>query len=220
VTAARLAPDRISVIPTGVDIDRFAPLGTDERAAVRVGLDVGIDDWMVLYAGRLSPEKGAHYLIEAVRQIPFAVHVVLCGLASDRAYLDRLKEEAIASNAAFLGLRSDVPSLMGAADLVVVPSDSPDAQPLVISEALACGTPVIASNVGGISDSMKGFPEQLVAPGDPMQLAKLIERYLRWRTSEPELGGRSRQWAVEHMTLDASTEMVNKILTRALDHGR
>jgi hypothetical protein len=67
---------------------------------------------------------------------------------------------------------------------------------------------------------MKGFPEQLVAPGDPMQLAKLIEHYLHWRTSEPELGGRSRQWALKHIILDASTEMVNKILTRVLDCGR
>jgi glycosyltransferase involved in cell wall biosynthesis len=218
VTAAKLVPDRISVIPTGVDIDRFAPLVTDQRAAVRVEIGVGIDEPMVLYAGRLTPEKGAHYLIEAVRRLP--VHVVLCGLASDKAYLARLRKEAIASNATFLGLRSDVASLMGAADLVVVPSNWPEPQGLVISEALACGTPVIAFNAGGIADSMKGFPGQLVAPGDPWQLAKVIERYFDWRSSEPELGERSRRWAVEHMSLDASTAMVDKILTRVLDDGR
>jgi len=175
---------------------------------------------MVLYAGRLTPEKGAHYLIEAVRQLPSQVHVVLCGLASDRAYFARLSEETIGGNATFLGLRSDVASLMGAADLVVVPSNWPEPQGLVISEALACGTPVIAFNAGGIADSMKGFPGQLVAAGDPLQLAKVIERYLYWRSSEPELGERSRRWAEEHMSLDASTRMVDKVLTRVLDHGR
>jgi glycosyltransferase involved in cell wall biosynthesis len=221
VSVAKLAPDNMSVVPTGVDLDRFTPLDTEERAEVRAGLEIGADERVILFAGRMEPKKGAHFLIDAVRRLSSPVRVILCGFAEDGAYLERLQQEMAkleqespGSYAAFLGRRSDVPSLMGAADLVVVPSNWPETQGLVISEAMACGTPVVAFHVGGVGDSMHGFPDQLVAPNDPVALSKAIERCVDWRLTDPGLGPRSREWATEHMSIDRSMSLVDELITK------
>ncbi|MGH9205204.1 MAG: glycosyltransferase family 4 protein [Acidimicrobiales bacterium] len=213
--AAALDPARTTVVPTGIDPDRFVPLGDRERAEVRKGIGVGTDERMVLYAGRVEHNKGAHVLIEAVDHTPTPVHLVVCGDARDEAYLAGVEALMGVRNATYLGRRTDVASLMGAADLVVVPSSVAETQGLVIGEALACGTPVVAFDVGGIADSMSGFPDQLVGPGDTAQLAEAIERFAGWRRTDPGLGRRSRDWAVGHLSLDRSVEVLEGLISGA-----
>lgn len=221
ITNARIDGRRMSVIPTGVDMARFKPLSTEERAAARAEIGVGAEELMVLYAGRIERKKGAHYLVEAVRRLSHPVHVVLCGFVEDPAYRDRLEREIEGCTATFLGLRSDVPALMGSADLVVVPSNWPETQGLVISEAMACGTPVIAFDVGGVADSMAGFPDQLVPAADAVLLAEAMDRYVAWRADSPDLGPRSRRWAEEHMSLGHSMDEVDELIQRTWNrrHG-
>ncbi len=213
--AAALDPTRTLVVPTGVDPDRFVPLGDARRAEVRKGIGVGVDERMILYAGRVEHNKGAHVLIEAVDRATIPVHLVVCGDARDEVYLTGLQALMRDRNATYLGRRTDVPSLMGAADLVVVPSSVAETQGLVIGEALACGTPVVAFDVGGVADSMGGFPDQLVPAGDTAQLAATIERVAAWRRTDPGLGRRSRDWATEHLSLDRSVEVLEGVLSRA-----
>jgi glycosyltransferase involved in cell wall biosynthesis len=138
----------------------------------------------------------------------------VCGFTSDGDYLASLQTMMTEGNATYLGHRSDVAALMGAADLVVVPSSVPETQGLVIAEAMACGTPVVAFDVGGIADSMRGFPDQLVPPNDPLQLAKAIERFVDWRRGDPELGRRSRAWAVENLSLDRSVQQLDDLVAK------
>ncbi len=210
--AAALDPARTTVVPTGIDPDRFVPLGDRERAEVRRGVGVGTDERMILYAGRVEHNKGAHVLIDAVDHTTTPVHLVVCGDARDQLYLGGLQALMRERNATYLGRRTDVASLMGAADLVVVPSSVAETQGLVIGEALACGTSVVAFDVGGIADSMSGFPDQLVRPGDTSQLADAIERFADWRRTDPGLGRRSREWALENLSLDRSVQMVEGVI--------
>jgi glycosyltransferase involved in cell wall biosynthesis len=79
---------------------------------------------------------------------------------------------------------------------------------------MACGTPVVAFNVGGINDSMLGFPDQLVPANDPVALAKAVEQFVNWRTEDPELGPRSRDWAVQHMSIESSMNIADDLITR------
>ena len=166
-TLAGLDPPRVSVIPTGIDTDRFIPLGVDKRKAVRARISLADEELMILFVGRLERIKGAHFLIDAVRRLSIPTHVVLCGTTKTSAYLAELQDAAVGSRVTCLGHRSDVPDLMAAADLLVVPSNCFETQGLVVSEAMASGIPVVASDIGGLAAMMRGFPEHLVPAGDP-----------------------------------------------------
>jgi glycosyltransferase involved in cell wall biosynthesis len=215
-TLARLDPARVSVIPTGTDTDRFIPLGAEKRMDVRARINVGGGELVILFIGRLERIKGAHFLIDSVRRLSIPTHLVLCGTTKSGAYLSELQDAAGGSRVTFLGHRSDVPDLMAAADLLVVPSNWFEPQGLVVSEAMACGVPVVASDIGGLTATMRGFPEQLVPPGDPARLKAAIESCINWRNNDPELGPRSRAWVEEHMSLSRTIVAVDEVMTAAL----
>jgi glycosyltransferase involved in cell wall biosynthesis len=212
---AGLDPARVSVIPTGIDTDRFIPLGAENRMGVRVQIDVGNDELMILFVGRLERIKGAHFLIDSVRRLSSPTHLVLCGTTGTSSYLSELHHAARGCRVTFLGHRSDLPNLMAAADLLVVPSNWFEPQGLVVSEAMACGIPVVASDIGGLAAMMRGFPEHLVPPGDPARLKVAIESRMNWRKNDPELGPRSRAWVEEHMSLSRTIAAVDEVITAA-----
>lgn len=203
---------RIDVIPTGVDTDRFVPLASDERDAVRRELGCGEGVPMVLYAGRLEANKGAHLLVEAEDLSSAPMFLVFCGTTSDAAYADQLRASLSGRDAAFLGHRRDVARLMAAADVLVLPSTVAETQGLVIAEAMACGTPVVASDVGGVADSMAHAPERLVPPGDASALARALDSVVHWRSEDPELGARSRSWVIDHLGRSRSIAAVAELL--------
>jgi len=217
IARAALDPARLTVIPTGIDVKRFVPLGKSQRAVVREGIGVGDNEFMVIFAGRLERIKGPHLLVQAVQLLGPKTHLVLCGKANSEAYLDELHQLAHGGKVSFLGPRSDVPSLMAAADLSVLPSIFLETQGLVISESMACETPVVASEIGGLGASMRGFPDQLVPSGDPVSLAHAIERVAKWRQSDPELGWRSRAWVLQHMTFSRTIAAVDEVVTEAAE---
>ena len=215
ISRAGMDPARVSVIPTGIDIDRFVPLPREERMAVRAGVDVGDEESMVIFAGRLERIKGPHFLVDAVGRLDANVHLVLAGAARSPSYLRELELLAQGNRVSFLGPRSDVPALMAAADISVLPSIFLETQGLVISESMACETPVVASDIGGIGATMRGFPEQLVPPGDPVRLAAAIKNYVTWRRTDPGLGPRSRAWVLEHMRFSRTIAAVDEVITEA-----
>ncbi len=194
-----------------------SPLLDSERVSIRDAIGVGPADDMILYVGRLQRIKGVHVLLESARRLPTAAKVVVCGDATDPGYRDELVHAG--GNAVFLGRRSDVPELMAAADLLVVPSDCMETQGLVVHESMACGTPVVASDVGGLRASMAGFPDQLVKPGDAVAVSGVVERFVHWRHHDPELGARSRRWVTEHMSIEVTTDSVDAVLSSAVESG-
>jgi glycosyltransferase involved in cell wall biosynthesis len=213
---AGLDQSLISVIPTGIDMGRFVPLGVEERRIVQAGVGIGEDELMILYVGRLARNKGAHFLIDSVRRLSVPIHLVLCGTPEDTAYLAELEALADGCRVTFLGHRTDIPALMAAADLLVVPSVVFETQGLVIGEAMACGIPVLASDIGGLAESMRGFPEHLVAPAAPADLGRAIASCVNWRQDDPELGPLARAWATEHMPMSRTICTVDETLTAAL----
>jgi glycosyltransferase involved in cell wall biosynthesis len=85
----------------------------------------------------------------------------------------RARARAAGLDTAFLGQRGDVPALLAAADVVVVPSEW-EGQPLVVQEALRAGRPIVASRVGGIPDLTGDDGALLIPPGDPGELAAAV----------------------------------------------
>ena len=197
---------RIATIPCGVDTELFAP---GDRAAARRAL--GLDGRpTLLWVGRIAPIKGLDTLLDAVERLHAAgtaVRLLIVGgdadeplnghVASLRAQIRRL---GLADAVSFLGPQpqGELPSYYAAADVTVVPSYY-ESFGMVALEAMACGSPVIASRVGGlvttVRDGVTGFlvPESDVgALADRIQ-ALIADPDLRWR-----IGREGVRWAAQH----------------------
>lgn len=187
-------PAKIEVIPCGVDLELFHPIPGDEAKAY---LEMPQDHRMVLFVGRIEPLKGIDVLIEAMALLlkdkdELRDEVCLCIIGGDpdadadslnreMSRLQRMRETlGIADVVTFLGKRAQdtLPYHYSAAEVCVVPSHY-ESFGMVALEAMACGTPVIASKVGGLTftvrDGRTGF---LVPSDDPRALADQLSLLL------------------------------------------
>jgi glycosyltransferase involved in cell wall biosynthesis len=146
--------------------------------ATRAALGLDSDSRVVLFVGRLAPEKGCRHLVEAMGAVctvvPGAV-ALLAGEGPDRASLDALARRTTASNRIrFLGARDDVGDLLAAADVVCLPSLR-EGLSLALLEARAAGRPIVATDVAGNRAALEaGTTALLVSPGDSAALAEAL----------------------------------------------
>ena len=142
---------------------------------------------IVLAVGRLAAQKGFGTLIQAAGRWQRRPVVPLLVIAGDGPLGTELRHQAGLAGVAvrFLGRRDDVPALLGAADVVVVPSTW-EGQPLVVQEALRAGRPLVATRAGGTADLTGDDGAVLVPPGDPVALAAAVTRIL----DDPEAAAR------------------------------
>ncbi len=176
------APERFTVIHSGVDLDRFRPgQGAGEHARRKLGLAPGVP--LIGCVARLVPVKGVQYLLEAMPAVRAAVPGATAVFVGDGPLRPALEARAAArglqSGAVFLGLRDDVAELLAAFDVVVLPSLN-EGMGRAAVEALAAGRPVVASRISGIQDVVAdGETGLLVPPQDPAALAAALIRCLR-----------------------------------------
>jgi len=141
--------DRIRVIVNGIDTERFRPLTDDERLAKRQELGLAPHELMLLQVGRLAEQKAPQAflsLIDELRSRDPRVWGFLCGTGPLAGELEPRADEA---GVTMLGLRNDVPELLGAADLVVSCSRV-EGLPLNIMEAMAAGAPFVGPGLDQI----------------------------------------------------------------------
>jgi glycosyltransferase involved in cell wall biosynthesis len=164
--------DRVGVHYTGVDHDLFRPL---DRAAAKA--ELGVDGPLILTAGALIPGKGQRLAIAALEQIPEAT-LILAGDGPDRQPLERLVRER-GLRVRILGNRphAQVARLMAAADVMLLPSRS-EGLATVWVEALACGTPVVSTDVGGIREVLDRPEAGAIVPPEPGAIAEAARRIL------------------------------------------
>ncbi|MFH8590236.1 glycosyltransferase [Streptomyces rimosus] len=171
---------KVSVVPCGVDTTRFTPDGPVA--------DHSAHHPLLLQLGRLVPRKGAEVSVAALARLPEARLVIAGGPPADLIDADpevrRLRELAraagVADRVSFIGgvPCEDVPPLLRAADVVLCPADY-EPFGIVPLEAMACGTPVVATAVGGQLDTVAD-PDcgRLVPPRDPAALAHAVGELL------------------------------------------
>lgn len=182
------------VIPNGVLPEAFLPR-MEDRAAVRAEWNVSDDCLLVSLFGRLTEQKGQRTLLRAATQFAGQpLRFMLVGDGEDRAALMALAcELGIAEQVIFTGFRHDVPRLLSATDVVVLPSLW-EGLPICLLEAMAAGRPVVASAVDGSVEVVQpGQTGLLVPPDHPEALAGAIA-FLRANPHARErLGARGQE---------------------------
>lgn len=170
-----VAPSAVSVIPPGVDLARFHD---HDRAGARLMFALGDADFVFVCARRLERRMGIDRLLEAFDLVHARhphVKLLIAGTGSQQADLERLIARQRSGCAVRLLGRvadSDLAALYRAADCSVVPTLALEGFGLVLLESLASGTPVVASDIGGIPEALEGLDHDLlVPPGDIGALA-------------------------------------------------
>jgi glycosyltransferase involved in cell wall biosynthesis len=172
----RVPKDRIRRIYYGVDAARLQP--RRPRAAVRAELGLEQQAPVLVCVGRLAPQKDHPTLFAALALLPQDVTLLVVGgdpFGDGEARLKAVaRESGVADRARFLGIRHDVPDLLGASDLFVLPSLW-EGLGLVFLEAMAVSLPTVATNVSAIPEVVPdGQGGWLVPPGRPDELARAI----------------------------------------------
>src|SRR5690349_6360693 len=206
VIAAGVAPERVVTISAGVDGERFHP-GVS-GAAVRKELGLGEAPVAGLVAN-VRGSKGHNVLLEAARSViarrPDARFLIVGDGVGFDEVSRRVREMGLDPSVLLTGFRRDIPEVMAALDVLVLPSIRSEAIPQVIPQALAVGTPVIATTVGGSGELVRdGETGRLVPPGDARALAAAILATLAEPAAARALARRGQALVRTQHSLDAA----------------
>jgi glycosyltransferase involved in cell wall biosynthesis len=212
---------RMVVLSNCVDREAFsAAMPADLR-------EVGIrsDQWVVGMVANLRPVKGHLLFVEAMTEVlkrhDDAVGIIVGQpIASEPAYPQMVRraieESGVSEGIVMLGFRQDVASLMKRMAVLCLPSES-EGMPNVVLEALAAGTPVVATEVGGVAEIIRdGETGLLVPPGDVRRVADAISRLLSDRSLADAIRDNGVRLAVQSYTCRRMAERLAAQYCRAL----
>ena len=193
-------PEQYTTVYSGIDIDAFQ--GVDPAA------DVDGEDPRVLMVGRLAKGKGFDVLLDALDRLDRTdLSVYIVGDGPRRDWIEsEVQSRGLDEVVELLGYRSDVPAIMAACDVFVLPSYR-EGTPRVITEAMASGLPVIATEIAGIPEQVAdGESGYLIQPGDDAALADRLAALLAYPEQRRTFGvaGRDRveRFSIERMNDD------------------
>lgn len=209
------ATGRVHLLHNGVDLERFQPANRD---AARGRLPVAAGRKVVLFVGSLLPVKAPGVLLEAFARAGARTEasLVFVGTGALRGrLLARARRLDIAGRVLCVGgvPHEDVSLWLNAADVLCLPSLS-EGCPNVVLEALACGTPVVASRVGAVPDLLDETCGITVEPGSAGELADAIDAALDRKWDRAAVRRR-----VEGMSWEANARRLHQVLTAAVRHG-
>lgn len=210
-----LEAGRIEVIPPGLSQSRYTSGTEEDRLRVRQNHDLPADAYVVLYAGRLIPEKGLDVLLEAWRALalpPERARLLIVGLPPvTDTYIDGLLAMS-PPGCEWLPMVRDVVPLLHASDVLTLPSRCDEAFGRVVIEAMATGRPAVASAVGGIPEILRGdFAGLLFPRDDATALAERLRGLQSWRTTDPALGARCADHIAENFSLGATITQLEEV---------
>lgn len=205
--------DRVVVVPNGRDLSVYRP--ADGREAVRRALGLDPARPLVGVVGRLETQKGHRYLLDAwpevLRDVP-AARLLVVGDGSLRADLEaRALAPDLKDSVIFTGFRPDIPRVLGALDLLVLPSLY-EGMPLTAIEASAMALPVVATSVDGTPEVVQdGETGRLVPPADPPALAQAVRALLVDPGRARAMGRAGRAHVLARFDLDAQVEATARV---------
>ena len=204
-----IAPDKIEVIGSAVDLEKFSP----KRDAMKFRREVGLSAEVPIIAniGMIRPDKGQFNLVEAARivlhQRPDARFVFVGeatgGRSREKWVRKAIDRAGLNGNVLMMGYRWDIPDILAAANMVVIASRHTEASPIVLREAFAGGRPVVATRVGDVPEVMKhGENGLIVQPNDSNALATAILLFLSDESLARRCAENGLRYAREHFCFD------------------
>jgi glycogen synthase len=216
----RVEPERVVVLHNGVDAQAFT------RTERREALDRhGVREPYALFVGRISEQKGIFQLLEAARQLPEGVQLVLCASSPDTPELLTRLQTAVSGRPQIRWINEMLPveevvQIYSRAAVFVCPSIY-EPFGIINLEAMACGTPVVASRVGGIPEVVvDGETGWLVEPGDPAALAQALRTALADSQRARQMGEAGRRRVEAHFSWDRIAALTMDVYQQAIDDHR
>lgn len=211
----RFPRPKVVVIPNGVDCQRFRP---DAENAARVRRDLGIasEQPLVGILAALRPEKNHRLFLEVAAEVVAQrseVQFVIIGDGPEREQIERwIDQLRLRENVQLLGARQDTPQLLAALDLLALTSHN-EANPVSILEALACGVPVVATDVGSVAESVLHQRTGLLVPaGQTTAMTAAWLRLLRDPHWARRLGEAGREHVRAHFSVERMVDGYQRLL--------
>jgi len=199
--------DRIMTIPNGVEANPFYV--REDKRTLRNSLGLDVDRAVIVSVGRLTREKGYHYLLSALALIPDHQRplTLIVGDGPERNELESTaKAMKLDRDIRFLGMRRDVSVFLAASDIFVLASLW-EGLPLVLLEAMAAGLPAVVTAVGGNPEVIEhGVSGLLVKPGEPQTLVEAISDLLRDPRRRDRMGQAALEQFNQHYSLHGFIE--------------
>ncbi|MFO0921437.1 MAG: glycosyltransferase [Pirellulales bacterium] len=215
----RFPESKVFVIPNGIDTQRFVP-DIDARQRVADELQISADSKWIGIVAALRPEKNHSMFLQMVQRVIERhpnTHALIIGDGPERSRLETLRSElGLESRVHLLGNRSDTPQLLAALDVFTLTSHN-EANPVSILEALSCEVPVVATQVGSVTETVR--PQQtgfLAASEDVATFAEHVSTLLASPTLAKSLGANGRQLVQEIGSLDAMVAGYEQLWTTIL----
>lgn len=214
VRRAGVPADRISAISAGVDIARFHPGVSGHAVREELGLppEIGV----VGLVANVRGSKGHGIFLEAARAVLRTRPDTRFLIVGDGVGFDdvrrRVREMGLEASVIMTGFRRDIPEVMAALDVLVLPSTKSEATSQVIPQALAVGTPVAAAATGGIPEIVRdGETGRLVEPGNADALAQAVLSLLEDPEGAREMALAGQAFVRERLSADAAMDATTEV---------
>ncbi|MCK4356192.1 glycosyltransferase [Candidatus Bipolaricaulota bacterium] len=191
-------PEKLVVVRNGIDPMPFLQAsGTGVQREPKLEVEP-----VLIFLGRLAPQKDLLTLLKAFERIPVG-RLVLVGEGPSRSQVEQSVERTgLNDRVTMLGARTDIPELLAASDLFVLPSRW-EGLPLTIIEAMMAGLPVVASHVGGVAELVEDGVTGFLVPSEaPAALAEALRKLLEDSELRKRMGKAGREKALQDFTLD------------------
>ncbi|MEA3365501.1 MAG: glycosyltransferase family 4 protein [Candidatus Hydrogenedentes bacterium] len=213
--------DQWTVIFSGIDLSPFKEARL-RRKGTRSALGVGPDDILIGGVGRFEHVKGFTYFVEAAKAIAEVLPQACFVLAGDGSLARVLHEQArpLGERFIFLGWRGDIPDLMAALDIFVLPSLN-EGMGRVLLEAAAAGVPAVASYVGGVPEVVhEGETGYLVPPGESQAIAEKVLLLVRDTKLRTRMGAKAKERVAPYYGLEKMVERIEALYKVLMDEKR
>jgi len=213
---------RCRVISNGIPTDRYSRPEIPRKEWRQIE-GFGENDVLFVCVARFSPQKNHALLLKAFRQGPASepkAHLVLVG---EGVLRERLEEQAkklgLSGRVHFLGLRTDIPEVLGAMDVFVLSSDY-EGNPLSVMEAMASGLPIVSTAAGGVPGLFESGKEGLIVqPGDVQGLSNSMSFLLRNRELSQSLGVAAARRARENFDVATMVQAYQGFYENLVNHS-
>lgn len=228
INQAHLSPEKIISIPTGIDLNEFSPDAVD-RDSVRHEFGIDADTPLIGTVGMIRKMKGHSYFVESasiiVKHHPQAKFLIVGDTPPGSRESDlkdnliqQIKALGLENSVIITGYRTDIPAVMAALDIFVLPSIEHEGVPQVITQAMAMSRPVVASDVGAINEQViPDITGKLIQPRNSELLASSIIDFINDKVKAKASGENGRALVERRFSLHAMIESTESLYEKLLD---